>query len=133
MNNQLLEALTQIRDSLQQQHVQQQQQKIQQQLLYHQRHLQSLASDSYIPNDACNSNSSSYDRDIYGRRAVQPARNNPLSRSKSSSINNINNNTTKVLITNGNMNENADNDHNNGAYLGEQALKMLSELKSSSC
>lgn len=133
--------MAQIRDTLQAQHMQQQQQKIQQQLLYHQQHLQHLSS-SMIPsaNGVLMNNTnrnSAYDRMNYH----SPTHNVP--QQLHSSHRNINNNTTKVLITAGNNNdsissrnvENRDDppSSNSATYLGDQALKLLAELKSSSC
>ncbi|OXA58440.1 ras GTPase-activating protein nGAP isoform X3 [Folsomia candida] len=157
VNNQLLDALAQIRDTLQQQHVQQQQQKIQQQLVYHQQHLQNL-SNSMIPaangypRNSTNRKNSSYDRTNFNPHGRQTTTRDSESHSmyRSNSINNINNNTTKVLITNGNNNDSSmqqtphqsnncdidnrnDSNRNSATYLGEQALQMLAELKSSSC
>jgi hypothetical protein len=159
VNNQLIDALAQIRDSLQHQQMQQQQHKIQQQLIKQQQHLQQLSSSLHGKNTssttgsgagydlhAQNNNrtpiSSSYDR-VSWPHPHQLDVNQPYGLvNASNSINRVNNNTTKVLINSGN-NENmnackyeseSDSNRNSASsYLGEQALKMLAELKSSSC
>jgi len=157
VNNQLLQALAQIRDSLQQQHVQQQQQKIQQQLLKQQQHLKNLAN-GFVP--ACNhtvhqsSIASQNSLNNNGSMGNRPGRSNQLlahqtphhdlARSGNPNNNNCNANTTKVLITSssseslsqatGDSNsESIYNNRDSSAILGEQALQMLAELRSSSC
>ncbi|CAL8143768.1 unnamed protein product [Orchesella dallaii] len=164
VNNQLLQALAQIRDSLQQQHVQQQQQKIQQQLLKQQQHLKNLAN-GFVPpchNHTVHQSSVASQNSLNnnGSLGSRPNRPNQLqftpqaplvhrdSMKSSSSIKNnncnSNANTTKVLITSssseslsqatGDSNsESHPSNRDSSALLGEQALAMLAELRSSSC
>lgn len=163
MNNQLLHALTQIRDSLQQQHVQQQQQKVQQQLQKQQQHLRNLSNGittappmvnrnynsgsmqqqyshqaNYLNNNSTSGHPNmSQDSSCENNHIMVTRRGQPIS-----NISSNNNNTTKVLITsdngslcstssNGNPMDSSNRD--SAAYLEEHALKLLSELKSSSC
>lgn len=104
------------------------------------------------PRNSTNRKNSSYDRTNFNPHGRQTTTRDSESHSmyRSNSINNINNNTTKVLITNGNNNDSSmqqtphqsnncdidnrnDSNRNSATYLGEQALQMLAELKSSSC
>ncbi|CAG7716457.1 unnamed protein product [Allacma fusca] len=180
VNNQLLEALAQIRDSLQQQHVLAQQQKIQMQLQKQQQHLQSLASGSIhvLPASPTNRNFTSHHHLQSTNFNLHNNNNNNNSHSHTNgSMNNNNgvfldhsvplhmsgaqpqatsrtaNNTTKVLITSDSSGESGSvsptmsleipnhahdlsdvsNPRDSATFLGEQALKMLAELKSSSC
>ena len=174
VNNQLLEALAQIRDSLQQQHVLAQQQKIQMQLQKQQQHLQSLANGVHplLPASPTNRNfgSSSNNHKLQSSHYSLHCNNNNNNNSLGNGcVNNNNsnspylnepaqpqvtprqNNTTKVLITSDSSGDsgsvspiisleinaqdctNGNNPRDSATFLGEQALKMLAELKSSSC
>jgi len=96
---------------------------------------------SALPVKSGASNRNSYDRmGHHQSSAMQRELPQPHSMQRSGSSNNINNNTTKVLITNGSNNDmpssydnNYPSNRNSATYLGEQALKMLADLKSSSC